>query len=126
MLEDATPGVKRQTEESSPSSPSRPAKSKAKPSKPDLGETVRALNYDDATQPKAKAKSPTKKAPEDDHPKTRGRPKTKEEDAPKPEKKKEDKPQSKPVKKDVSKEKVVHGTKIEILTFDEWHKEEDF
>ena len=91
------------------------AKAKARTSKPD--ETARALDYDKEAQPKTKPKSPTKKAPEEDHPKAKP--------TPKPEAKKEEKiPVKKtiPPKKDVPKANVVHGTKIEKLSFDEWYK----
>ena len=115
MLVDQS-GVKREPEEEASSSSTRPkAKAKTKPSKPD--ETVPALNYN-------------KKAPEEDHPKSKSQPKKEpEEDHPKPNKT-EKIPVKKtiPTKKEVPKQKDVpkvqeeHGTKIVKLSVDEWNK----
>ena len=74
-------------------SPPKSAKSKAKSKKPEEDETVRALDYNQETNP------------ENDHPKPKNKPKDKV-----------------PIKKDIPKHKVVHGTQIEKHTFDEWMK----
>ena len=98
-------GEKRDAETSPPKS----AKSKAKSSKPEEDTTARALDYDKTTNPK------TKKEPEDDHPKARGRPKKSDEE-------KTTSRDKIPVKKDIPRHKIAHGTKIEKHTFDEWMK----
>ena len=111
-----TSGEKRESKVSPEKRPKTKAKVKVgdlELEAPTAGASASSSDQKPKPEPKQKTSPKKEKEPETEHPKTRGRPKKSEED-------KHTSKKDIPIKKDIPKHKVVHGTKLETHTFDEW------